>query len=116
MLRGASLPSGGRALSSSDCDIFQEILELALDTPPLGSGWLRHHSKQHRCCSKILADPTGGREQPCPSTVNDTALDVSGPMTRSSSESSACPFLLDVLSELHKCPAYSSSLACISRN
>jgi hypothetical protein len=22
--------------------IFQEILEFALDTPPLGGGWLRH--------------------------------------------------------------------------
>jgi hypothetical protein len=51
MLQGASLPSGGRALSSSDCGIFQEILELALDTPPLGSGWLQHRSKQHHCCS-----------------------------------------------------------------
>jgi hypothetical protein len=42
MLRGAPLPSGGRALSSSDCGIFQEILELALDTPPSvvdGSGY-----------------------------------------------------------------------------
>jgi hypothetical protein len=35
MLRGAPLPLGGRALSLSDCGIFQEILELALDTPPL---------------------------------------------------------------------------------
>jgi hypothetical protein len=51
MLRGAPLPSGGRALGSSDCGIFQEILELALDTLPLGSGWLQHRSKQHRCCS-----------------------------------------------------------------
>jgi hypothetical protein len=51
MIRGASLPSGGRALSSSDYDILQEILELALDMPPLGSGWLRHRSKHHRCYS-----------------------------------------------------------------
>jgi hypothetical protein len=51
MLRGAPLPSGGRALGSSDCGIFQEILEFALDAPPLGGGWLRHRSKQHRCCS-----------------------------------------------------------------
>jgi hypothetical protein len=45
MLRGASSPSGGRALSSSDCGIFQEVLEFALDTSPLGGGWLRHCSK-----------------------------------------------------------------------
>ena len=45
MLRGAPSPSGGRALGSSDCDIFQEILEFALDTPSLGGGWLRHGSK-----------------------------------------------------------------------
>jgi hypothetical protein len=51
MLRGATLPSGGRALGSPDCGIFQEILEFALDTPPLGGGWLRHCSEQHRCCS-----------------------------------------------------------------
>jgi hypothetical protein len=51
MLRGAPLPSRGRALGSSDCGIFQEILEFALDTLPLGGGWLRHRSKQHRCCS-----------------------------------------------------------------
>jgi hypothetical protein len=36
MLRGTPLPSGGRALGPSDCGIFQEILEFALDTPPLG--------------------------------------------------------------------------------
>jgi hypothetical protein len=45
MLQGAPSPSGGRALGSSDCDIFQEILEFALDTPPLGDGWLQHYSK-----------------------------------------------------------------------
>ena len=45
MLRGASPPLGGRALGLSGCDIFQEILEFALDTPPLGGGWLRHCSK-----------------------------------------------------------------------
>jgi hypothetical protein len=38
MLRGASSPSGGRALVSSGHDIFQEVLEFALDTPPLGGG------------------------------------------------------------------------------
>jgi hypothetical protein len=45
MLRGVSSPSGGRALGSSNCGTFQEILELALDTSSLGGGWLRHVSK-----------------------------------------------------------------------
>jgi hypothetical protein len=36
MLRGAPSPSGGRAFGLSDCGIFQEILEFALDTSPLG--------------------------------------------------------------------------------
>jgi hypothetical protein len=38
MLRGASSPLGGRALGSPDNDVFQEILEFALDTLPLGGG------------------------------------------------------------------------------
>jgi hypothetical protein len=42
MLRGAPSPSGGRAFGSSNCGIFHEILEFALDTPTLGGGWLRH--------------------------------------------------------------------------
>jgi hypothetical protein len=41
MLRGVPLPSGGRAFGPSDRGILQEILELSLDTPPLGSGWFR---------------------------------------------------------------------------
>jgi hypothetical protein len=45
MLRGVSSPLGGRALGSSNCSTFQEILEFALDTPPLGGGWLWHGSK-----------------------------------------------------------------------
>jgi hypothetical protein len=45
MLRGVPLPLGGRALSPSDHDILQEILEFSLDMPPLGGGWLRHRSK-----------------------------------------------------------------------
>jgi hypothetical protein len=36
MLRGVPLPSGGRAFYPSDRGILQEILELSLDTPPLG--------------------------------------------------------------------------------
>jgi hypothetical protein len=45
MFRGAPSPLRGRALGSSDGGIFQEILEFALDTSPLGDGWLRHCSK-----------------------------------------------------------------------
>jgi hypothetical protein len=45
MLRWVPLPSGGRALSPSDRGIFQEILELSLDTPPLGGGWFQHRSE-----------------------------------------------------------------------
>jgi hypothetical protein len=45
MLRGVSLPSGGRAFGPSDRGILQEILELSLDTPPLGGGWFRHRSE-----------------------------------------------------------------------
>jgi hypothetical protein len=36
MLRGVSLPSGGRAFGPSDRGILQEILELSLDMPPFG--------------------------------------------------------------------------------
>jgi hypothetical protein len=45
MLRGAPLPSGGRAFGPSDCSILKEILEFSLDTLPLGGGWLRHCSE-----------------------------------------------------------------------
>jgi hypothetical protein len=45
MLRGVPLPLGGKAFGLSDRDIFQEILELSLDTPPLGGGWFRHCSE-----------------------------------------------------------------------
>jgi hypothetical protein len=45
MLRGAPLSSGDRALGSSDRYVFQETLEFALDTLPLGGGWLRHCSE-----------------------------------------------------------------------
>jgi hypothetical protein len=53
-----------------------------------------------------MADAAGGQGQPCPGIVNDTALDVPGPMTRSSDDCSACPLLLDVLPELHKLPYF----------
>jgi hypothetical protein len=42
MLQEVPLPSGGRAFGPSDRGIFQEILEVSLDTPPLGGGWFRH--------------------------------------------------------------------------
>jgi hypothetical protein len=45
MLRGVPLPSGGRAFGPSDRGILQEILELSLDTSPLGGGWFRHRSE-----------------------------------------------------------------------
>jgi hypothetical protein len=45
MLRGVPLPSGGRAFSPSDRGILQEILELFLDTLPLGGGWFWHCSE-----------------------------------------------------------------------
>jgi hypothetical protein len=106
MLRGVPLPSGGRALDPSDRGILQEILEFSLDTPPLGGRWLRHRSEQYCRRSQILADPTGGRGQPCPGIFSNSALDVPGLMTRFSDECSACPLLLDVLPELHKLPCF----------
>jgi hypothetical protein len=45
MLRGAPSPSGGEALGLSDSGVFEEALELALDTSPLGGGWLWHCSE-----------------------------------------------------------------------
>jgi hypothetical protein len=45
MLRGVPLPSEGRAFGPSNRGIFQEILELSLDKPPLGGGWFRHRSE-----------------------------------------------------------------------
>jgi hypothetical protein len=36
MFRGVPLPSGGGAFGPSDHGVLQEILELSLDTPPLG--------------------------------------------------------------------------------
>jgi hypothetical protein len=45
MLRGVSSSPGGRALGLSDSGVFQEALELTLDTSSLGGGWLRHCSK-----------------------------------------------------------------------
>jgi hypothetical protein len=65
--------------------MLQEILEFTLDTPPLGGGWLRHRSEQHRCRNQVLAGLADGWGQRCPGIVNDTALDLLGLMTRFSS-------------------------------
>jgi hypothetical protein len=102
MLRGVPLPSGGRAFGPPDRDILQEILELSLDTSPLGGGWFRHRSEEYCCCSQVLADPTGGRGQPCPDIIGDAVLDVLGQMTCFSGRCSVCPLLPDILLELHK--------------
>jgi hypothetical protein len=106
MHRGAPSPSGGGALGSSGYDVFQEVLEFALDMSPFGGGWLRHRSKQYRHCSQVLAGPVDGRGQHCPGIINNAALDVPGPMTCPSGERSACPLLLEVLPELHKSPCF----------
>jgi hypothetical protein len=45
MLRGVSSPPGGRALGLLDSGVFQEALELALDTSPFGGGRFRHRSE-----------------------------------------------------------------------
>jgi hypothetical protein len=45
MLQGVPLPSGGRAFGPPDRGILQVILELSLDTSPLGGGWFRHRSE-----------------------------------------------------------------------
>jgi hypothetical protein len=103
MLRGVSLPSGGRAFGPSDRGILQEILELSLDTPPFGGRWFRHCAEKYRCRSQVLADPTGSRWRPCPDVVGNAELNALGQMTRFSGRSSVCPFLPDVLSELLKC-------------
>jgi hypothetical protein len=102
MLQGALSPSGGRAFGLPNHDILQEILEFSLDSPPLGSGWLRHRSKKQRCCSQVLASPAEGRGQRCLGIVNDTALDIPGSVTRFFDECLAGPLLLDVLPELPK--------------
>jgi hypothetical protein len=115
ILRGVSLPSGGKAFGPSDRGILQEILEFSLDTPPLGGGWFRHRSEQYCYCSQVLADPTGSQGQPGPGIVGDAALDVLGQMTHFSSRCSTCPLLPDVLSELHKLFCFLVELACISR-
>jgi hypothetical protein len=42
MLRGYPCLREAELSAPSDRDIFQEILELSLDTPPLGGGWFQH--------------------------------------------------------------------------
>jgi hypothetical protein len=78
MFRGVPLPSGGGAFGPSDRDILQEILELSLDTPPLGGRWLRYRAEKYCRCSQVLADPTGSQWRPCPDIVGDAVLDALG--------------------------------------
>jgi hypothetical protein len=102
MFRGEPLPPGGRAFGLSDRGVLQEILELSLDTPPLGGRWLRHRSEKHRCCSQVLADSAGIRRWPHPDVVGDAVLDVVGEMTRFSGRGLDRPFLPDVSVDRHK--------------
>jgi hypothetical protein len=78
MFRGVPLPSRGRAFGPSDRGILQEILELSLDTPPLGGRWLRHRTEKYCRCSQVLADPTRGQWRPCPGIVGDAVLEALG--------------------------------------
>jgi hypothetical protein len=78
MFRGVPLPSGGRAFGPSDRGILQEILELSLDTRPLGGTWLRHRAEKYCRCSQVLADPNRNRWQPYPDIVGDAVLDALG--------------------------------------
>ena len=103
MLRGAPLPSGGRALGLLDCGVFQEALEFAPDTPPLGGGWLRHRAEKHCSCSQVLADPTGGGWRPYPDIVGDAVLDALGEMMHFSGQRLAHPFLPIVPAKRLKC-------------
>jgi hypothetical protein len=76
--RGVPLPSGGGALGPSDHGAFQEILELPLDSPPLGGRWLRHLTEKHRCCSQVPADPTRCGWWPDSDVVGDAVLEALG--------------------------------------
>jgi hypothetical protein len=99
MFRGVPLPSGGGAFGSSDRGVLQEILELSLDTPPLGGWWLRHRTEKYCRCSQVLADSTGNRWRPYPDVVGNAVLDALGEMTRFSGQRLARPFLPDVLAD-----------------
>jgi hypothetical protein len=57
MLRGAPLPSRGRALGPSDRGVLQEILEFSLDTPPLGGGRLLHRSSSIAAAARFWPTP-----------------------------------------------------------
>jgi hypothetical protein len=77
MLRGVPLPSGGGAFGPPDRG-FQEILELSMDSPPLGGRWLRHRAEKHCRRSQVLADPTGSGWRPYLDIVGDAVLDTLG--------------------------------------
>jgi hypothetical protein len=72
------MPSGGGAFCPSDRGVLQEILELSLDTPPLGGRWFRHRMEKYCRCSQVLADPAGNRWRPYPDIVGDVVLDALG--------------------------------------
>jgi hypothetical protein len=78
MFRGVPLPLGVGAFGLSDRGVLQEVLELSLDTPPLGGWWLRHRAEKYCRCSQVLADPTGNRWRPYPDIVGDEVLDALG--------------------------------------
>ena len=98
--RGVSLPLGGSALGPSDRGAFQEILELPLDSPTLGGGWLRHRAEKHRCCCQVLADPTRCGWRPDPDVVGYAVLEALGQVTYSSGRGLARPCLPDVPADL----------------
>jgi hypothetical protein len=68
-----------------------------------GSGIVRSNMAT---AARFWSAPLKAGGQPCPGIVNDTTLDVPGPMTCSSGECLAYPFLLDFLSELQKSPCF----------
>jgi hypothetical protein len=74
----------------------------------LSSPWIRRPSVVDGSSIARSSIAAAARFWPTPlkGFVNDTVLDVSSPMTRSFGYCSACPLLLDVLSELHKPPRF----------
>jgi hypothetical protein len=92
-----------QAFGPSDRGVLQEILELSLDTPPLGGRWLRHRVEKHCRCSQVLADPTESGWRPYPDIVGDAVLEALGEMTHFSGRWLARPFLPDVPADRLKC-------------
>jgi hypothetical protein len=76
MFRGVPLPSGGGDFGLSDRGVLQEILELSLDTPPLGGRWLRHRAEKYYRRSHVPTDSTGSRWRLYPDIVGDAVLEA----------------------------------------